>query len=311
MCVQKALNDFALLHFPLESTEFEENTQPFVDYTCTFEKLCESLEKTGSSEIFNLLLKTTIREENHICLDRIAKTMINVGKVSILIENAFKELKDQVNAIKALRITESYIIPLLERANYAELAQFYVAKLSFLLETIAEPTVAEENLMFRKMVTFKLFGQLYAKARKDAVHSKGSVITKKAFEHIPNPQETEFDGKELSKFLVKQLKEIRESSSRGFSKDLKEIHRKLQCEAYIAMMSVLSCIQDQDLYFNAFLFVESRTLPVWNQIIDCDVKRSFTLVSERLPRTKEVVVPIKNPGKMNDFKIHDLFSITY
>ena len=98
--------------------------------------------------------------------------------------------------------------------------------------------------------------------------------------------------------MVKQLKEVREITNRFADAEeellLKDLFREMQCQAYIAMMSILCSVQDQDKFYNAFLFSESQTVPLWSQIIDCDKPQRFSMLSRELPKTKEIVVPIKN-----------------
>lgn len=306
--IDQALKKFVNLHFPLSAKELLENGchQQFNNYSQSLDKFCGALEKTGSLAIFSLILNTTILEETHACYSRTLVALHNMHHRHALgcLEHAYDQMEDNkclLSSIQKMRIMNMFLKPLLENTvpTFYELSRFFTPKLFSLLEIIAaKPKQHDKETILKKTMAYQLIGLLYSKASKDAVHSKASAITKRAYEWL-NPQE-DFNGKELSKFLVKQLKEVREITNR-FETDskedellLKELFREMQCQAYIAMMSILCSVQDQDKFFNAFLFSESQSVPLWSQIIDCDKLQRFSMLTRELPKTKEIVVPIKN-----------------
>jgi hypothetical protein len=92
---------------------------------------------------------------------------------------------------------------------------FYGRHIDFILGATLLPSVGgTENERMSRLVTksgaFKLLARLYGNApTKDLVHTSGSIVTRKAFEFLAARGEVKpganFDGREMSQFLVKRL----------------------------------------------------------------------------------------------------------
>ena len=79
----------------------------------------------------------------------------------------------------------------------------------------------------KKILACKLLSSLYSTLQKDFLHTSGSQIAKKAFEHLVNRgaiKRTDFNGTEMGKFLLQKLVSIRSEILDG-SQELKEFFR--------------------------------------------------------------------------------------
>ena len=75
----------------------------------------------------------------------------------------------------------------------------------------------------------------------------------KAKNCIKSNKDNVVSGKEMSQFLVQKLREFRSEIVDG-SDDLIEYYRAFQCSAFNAIMSVITCLQDQEKFYNQYIF---------------------------------------------------------
>ena len=88
------------------------------------------------------------------------------------------------------------------------------------------------------------------------------------------------------------------------SEGLKEVFRVFQCEAYNCIVSVISCVQDQEKFYHSFLFKEDPAASefIWSRLVDDKVELTFPLVQQNqsdegtslsVKRTKVVAIRSK------------------
>ena len=108
---------------------------------------------------------------------------------------------------KIERICDGFLIPLLEGSSSLVMSEFFGKNIRLILNCVELRSSA-----LQKVISMKLLAQLYANADKHIVNSK-SNITDAAMDVIGIENK---DGREMSKYLVKQLKSIRIDSNQSF-----------------------------------------------------------------------------------------------
>ena len=205
------------------------------------------------------------------------------------------------------KIFEAFLHPMLSNASSLLVQLFFQEGIECILNCVlisqlhGNETGRLESLLL-KIGGLKLIATLYAKCTKDTVHSQGSQITEKAFNFLKDNRElgieSVFNGKEMSQFLVKRSKKIRCEIVDG-SPEIKEKFRVLQCEAFNTMMAVISCIQEQEKFYNAFIFKEDvgTSELIWERIIDLKQEMRFPLEMEDLGQRRSKIVSIRNSSQ--------------
>ena len=271
-----------LMGLPLRSDEVK-NGSDLRNYLSIFIKICSVLEITGSKAILTSLLKIFCREDNHPMKRYLHDALFKVKQKFPLFMIAFDftlgegKLNDEM---KSKRICEGLILPLLEGSNNSLLLQLFPKVIKQILKSVFHGTEAQ------KIIGMKMVSQLYTRAAKDVVHGKGSSVTKEAFEYLKERGglKGDYSGKEMSQALVKELKNARSDDP----------SQSVRSEAYNTMMSIFTCIQDQEkLYFN-FLFKEEGRQKIWEKIVDCEAIWSFPIESDDLPEKRKEVVAIRS-----------------
>ena len=98
------------------------------------------------------------------------------------------------------------------------------------------------------------------------------------------------------------------------SEGLKEVFRVFQCEAYNCIVSVISCVQDQEKFYHTFLFKEDPASSefIWSRLVDDKVELTFPLVQQNqideasslsVKRTKVVAIRSKAATHEADKKV--------
>ena len=219
------------------------------------------------------------------------------------------------------KILDDFLLPMLNNSSVWFLRSFYLKNIeSILKHVMISPLHGSETermeLMALKICGLKLIASLYAKSPKDVVHSQSSPLTEKAFNFLKDNREVSTDltynGKEMSQFLVKRLKKMRSEIIDG-TPEVKENFRVCQCEAFNTMMAVISCIQDQEKFYNAFIFKEDlgSSELVWERIIDQKQEMNFPLEMEDVGERRRKIVAIRktgNPESSNINREHPKYS---
>lgn len=204
------------------------------------------------------------------------------------------------------RISDNYLHLMLNNSSLRLIKCFYLEHVeSILKQSFLKPIHGSEkerlDAMSLKIGGLQLISILYAKAPKDDVHYQGSALTKKVFQFLKDNRrisvDASFNGKEMSQFLVKQLKKSRSEIIDGSTK-VQECFRVCQCEAFNAMMAVISCIQDQEKFYNAFIFKEDvgSSEFIWERIIDQSQEMCFPLEMEDVGQRRSKIVAIRKVG---------------
>ena len=203
-------------------------------------------------------------------------------------------------------ILEDYLLVMISNSSAGLVRSFYLNNIESILETVMitqlhGTEIERIEMMAMKIVGLKLLATLYAKCPKEVVHSTNYTITEKAFRFLKDHRELHTDsvynGKEMSQFLVKRLKKMRSEVIDG-SVVVKEQFRICQCEAFNTMMSIISCIQDQEKFYNAFIFKEDlgSSELIWERIVDLGQEMNFPLEMEDVAQLRRKVVAIRKLG---------------
>ena len=203
-------------------------------------------------------------------------------------------------------IFDNFILPLLNAASVTLIRMFYLKNIDSILKNVLISALhgsEAERLesMNLKIGSLRLLASLYAKSPKDNVHSQNSELTQKAFnllrDNLEISRDAKYNGKEMSQFLVKRLKKMRSEIIDG-SSEVKERFRIYQCEAYNTMMAVISCIQEQEKFYNAFLFKEDvgSSEFIWSRIINSNQQLNFPLEMEDANQRRQKIVSIRKAG---------------
>ena len=228
----------------------------------------------------------------------------NRTKLNELVNSCYLMQLDSVlpSAVRK-KISDNFLHPILNHASLWLIKRFYLENIEHILkQSLLQPIHGSEKerieCMSLKMGGLQLLSILYAKAPKDIVHSQSSELTKRVFQFLKENRsistDATFNGKELSQYLVKQLKKMRSEIIDGSSR-VQEFFRICQCEAFNAMMAVISCIQDQEKFYNAFIFKEDigSSEFIWERIIDQSQDMCFPLEMEDIGQRRNKIVAIR------------------
>ena len=264
------------------------------------------------------------REDNHPAMRMINETLTLLVSKNIhgniktlqLFQYCWTRYQDfTIPSENRNKIFEAFLVTMLSNSSSLLVRLFFQENIESILKRIlitqlhGNETERLESLLL-KIGGLKLVAILYAKCTKDIVHSQGSQITEKAFNFLKDNREigvgSVFNGKEMSQSLVKKLKKIRCEIVDG-SPEIKEKFRVLQCEAFNTMMAVIACIQDQEKFYNAFIFKEDvgSSELIWERIIDLNQEMRFPLEMEDLGQRRSKIVSIRNSSPaFQDYTSH-------
>ena len=298
--LETCLNRLSDAHFPLESVELIDKPNQLRDYTKTFSKLSASLVETKSTILLKFLITTICRESSHIYLDsmklHLEALMKNgdTGEQLELLNVPLEYFKDtNFPYVIRQRILNQFLLPILNQLREISMTRWYSSEIGNVLDLFVIP-VAEgsEDKRLTNLVSktgaCKILSVLYANVSRDKVHSQGAQIPMAAYkwlvakghENGSAPQ----NGKELSKYLVKKLTSARSELTDG-SEAIKETLRIYHCESYNTIIKLISCIQDQEKFYNNFIFKEKDQL-IWTRIIDTDSAMNLPLVLDLVTKKK-------------------------
>ncbi|GFR10447.1 DNA-dependent protein kinase catalytic subunit [Trichonephila clavata] len=129
-------------------------------------------------------------------------------------------------------------------------------------ESVSLVTPAKDVLLVKKIAYFKLLELMYQILTKDLLHSKDSQIVESYLGQKPN------QGNELSADIIKLSLEFKRTSYE-MEPEYKDLLRKLNCAKYNALMTVVSCTQNELKFYNAFLFKENpaKNERIWEELL--------------------------------------------
>ena len=298
------------LHFPITTKEdvLKPGSTMYLDYMATYSKVFSVLKTTGSKGVFLFLLNTICREDFNITNEFAVETLMKTPNKLELLKEGFGLIapKDQPNSIPSImkwRITSLFLATILKSSSRSVLIDFFTENMNTLIEYSLKAIQGNEKEMkdaiFKRLISLRLFSSLYFGLTLDFVHTNGSSITQAAFKSLsvlrPNDfMQGGFTGKELSKYLIAELKNLRGFSLEG-STDFQDLILQLHQEAYNCMISILATIQTEEKFFNGFLFQEDlkNDKPIWGKIIDLTTDFNFQLTTNDVPKKKKAIVAIR------------------
>ena len=301
------------LHFPITTKEdvLKPGSTMYLDYMATYSKVFSALKTTGSKGVFLFLLNTTCREDFNITNELAVETLMKISNKLDLLKEGFGLIapRDQPNSLPSImkwRIASLFLATLLKSSSRPVLIDFFTENMNILLEFSMKAIQGNEKEMkdaiFKRLISLRLFSSLYFGLTLDFVHTNGSSITQAAFKSLsvlrPDFIQGGFTGKELSKYLIAELKNLRGFSLES-SNDFQDLLLQLHQEAYNCMISILATIQTEEKFFNGFLFQEDlkNDKPIWGKIIDLTTDINFQLATNDVPKKKKAIVAIR---KLND-----------
>ena len=234
----------------------------------------------------------------------VTKKYSEKGKIMELLDCTYKmQVDPNIPQKVRKKVLEDYLLVMLSNSSIWVTTSFYSKNIESILQNVMMsslhgPEIERLQSMALKISSLKLIANLYAKSPKNVVHSQSSVITEKAFNFLKDNREiakdATYNGKEMSQFLVKRLKKMRAEIIDG-THEVKESFRICQCEAFNTMMAVISCIQDQEKFYNAFIFREDvgSSELIWERIIDINQEMHFPLETEDVSQRRQKIVAIR------------------
>lgn len=317
LALDKTLNMFASNSFPLDSSTLDTTSLDYREYIDSMASLVRALSATFSSNLLQLLMSLICREKNHIYTDKLQEDLDLTRLASTAV--------DQLNLLNAsydmfaddarcsqdmrLRVLDLFLFPILSGCNVVAMTKFYVGKITDILEPLLQPVTGSEDARVKVLVSrigsCKLIEILYGKLDKDYVHSASSEIVQKAFPFLKSKDLVKsgaaFSGKELSVFLVGKLSGFRAEVIDGSPNLLTKL-RQFHCSSYNATMSVISCLQTAEKFFNNYIFKEnvSKSEMIWTRIIDVNMNYEFPLEGAEFSQRRTKITSIRRANKSGD-----------
>ena len=174
-----------------------------------------------------------------------------------------------------------------------------------------------KTLIYKRMIAIKLFSDLYFGCSIDIVNAIGSPITQNAQKHFKNKgivingKDLKNDGKDLTRYLIERLENLRSENFHDGSDELQELGRLMQCEAFNCMLAILTTIQPSEKFYTKYVFkgdARSGKL-IWQRLLNVENKIHFPLKIKDDLTKKKVIVAIqkeKNLERPNRQSVHFL-----
>ena len=158
-----------------------------------------------------------------------------------------------------------------------------------------------KTLIYKRMIAIKLFSDLYFGCSIDIVNRIGSPITQNAQKYFKNKgivingKDLKNDGKDLTRYLIERLENLRSESFHDGPDDLQELGRLMQCEAFNCMLAILTTIQPGEKFYTKYVFkgdAKSGKL-IWQRLLNVENKIHFPLKIKDDLTKKKVIVAIQ------------------
>ena len=307
--LRDCLITFSSLDLPATSAEIPESSGEYQLYRILFQQLLKALEATRSPDVLYFILSLACREVNHICEEEIQASLSKLMSSSStdqqldLIDVPYQIFQDKsgifTNEVRFAAITR-FAAPLLQSSSVQSVRNFFTVHMEQLLFNVSLQITGNEdrkiNKLTTKIGTLNLFSVLYYKLEPALVHAPGSMITSQAASLLKKHDlfPCKGDGKEMSGFLLKSLKEARKHNDFDCSDRLKDVYRQYHCARLNCCISIVSCTNSVEKVYNHFIFKEVKADGelIWSRIVDVQktVKLELVLDKDFLKRKQRVMV---------------------
>ncbi|XP_076033927.1 DNA-dependent protein kinase catalytic subunit-like [Oratosquilla oratoria] len=297
----KALSTYAENNFPLKSDEFPKGSSRDHEYHSALAEVMTALHLTGSHHLLQFLIEIICREEEHRYeqdfQDTLGKYIQNMTrpKKDEALNSIFTFFKDSDKMLQKTRLStvERVLVPMLQNVNSLSVTKFFERWICTIMSGVSLNITGRDAEQHKDLVTktasFLLIQILYYKLSKEQVFSSDSTVNA-AF----RPQDK--TGKEMTKEVFKQASKVAKGELRH-DQTQADLRRKCACAAYNAMVSVLSCVQNELKFYTAFLFTENTVKgeAMWESLIDCNKAHSFDIeVNNNMSKKKKFVAVRKS-----------------
>ncbi|XP_026183019.1 DNA-dependent protein kinase catalytic subunit isoform X2 [Mastacembelus armatus] len=305
--LQKALDAFVALNFPMQSDEFTKGTLQHSNYVDCIRKLLDALELSQSPLLLQLLAGILCRDRKHImevqfqsCFQRIAKRPSNERQLQLLC-TVYEMIKQGDVSYMLQALMERVLLPLASHCCTRALSDFLVENVSGIFGLLSSRFTKSSEKEFeiqlvKKNGCYKLMELLYSRLAQEELYSKESRINQ-AYCHSDKTE-----GNEMSKTLIKSCFEAFTENMAGETQ-LLELRRHYHCAAYNCAIAVISCIFKEPKYYHGFLFNEKpeKNQLILENIIDVDRTYNFPIEIEvPLERKKKYTMIRKEATEENE-----------
>ncbi|GFQ67398.1 DNA-dependent protein kinase catalytic subunit [Trichonephila clavata] len=310
--LKSCIEEIRAVYFPLQSTELVVGSSSYHIYISSLKKLLSALSLTGSDFLFEFLSVFFCKEPNHALeenFQRSVKEMIkstapcNHQKFADIIFKMLLPNHQNYTPDTILALIDKVLLVILQNIDMTPFINFFLTHIKILMNNIKESvslvTPAKDVLLVKKIAYFKLLELMYQILTKDLLHSKDSQIVESYLGQKPN------QGNELSADIIKLSLEFKRTSYE-MEPEYKDLLRKLNCAKYNALMTVVSCTQNELKFYNAFLFKENpaKNERIWERIVDAEIKVEFEMeIDPSSSRKKKIIVirhNIRNENQMEE-----------
>ena len=312
--LEKALDSLSDTSFPLSSSDLDKNSAAAKDYGEVLGKLFVTLRETCSPEVLSFLAVLVCREKNHThsdkmqdCLSGLLKKFPAQAQAGVA-QRIFELFSSDARCSDEMRlkVLDKVLVPLLAGASSVALRRFFIKNVEAVLEGLLVALQGSEEKrtadLVKRIGSCKLVGAMYGRLGKDLLHTGGSEVSRQAYQMLKRSGQTKspsFTGKEMGQFLVSKLMSFRAEIIDGSAK-LRELFRQFQCSAYNATMSVITCLQSDEKFYNNYLFAEqtSKSQMIWSRIVDKDKVYEFPLeVDEAFSAKRKQIVTLRKSAQ--------------
>ncbi|XP_063961376.1 DNA-dependent protein kinase catalytic subunit-like [Lytechinus pictus] len=303
--LKSALDLLVANHFPLKSTDLDVGSPSYNDYIMALNKILTSLVMSQSLMLLELIISILCRDEKHSYEDKIQGALSSFAKrlppekQSAAANIPFEIFKQDRRYSKEIRkaAIQRVCIPLLRQASRDAMVAFYKGHIHDLVSLLEarltkNPVQAFENQLVSKICYFELIEVLYSRLNRDDLHTKDSALNR---EYCHGKVEK---GNEMSTALTKASLGARNEDCRGETIAV-ELRRQFHCAAFNCCAAIISCVQDNVKFFNAFIFSEnlSKGQFLLDNLVDPKKEYNFAIEADAPVERKKRFVAIRSQAR--------------
>nr|XP_054763504.1 DNA-dependent protein kinase catalytic subunit-like [Lytechinus pictus] len=303
--LKSALDLLVANHFPLKSTDLDVGSPSYNDYIMALNKILTSLVMSQSLMLLELIISILCRDEKHSYEDKIQGALSSFAKrlppekQSAAANIPFEIFKQDRRYSKEIRkaAIQRVCIPLLRQASRDAMVAFYKGHIHDLVSLLEarltkNPLQAFENQLVSKICYFELIEVLYSRLNRDDLHTKDSALNR---EYCHGKVEK---GNEMSTALTKASLGARNEDCRGETIAV-DLRRQLHCAAFNCCAAIISCVQDNVKFFNAFIFSEnlSKGQFLLDNLVDPKKEYNFAIEADAPVERKKRFVAIRSQAR--------------
>lgn len=309
--LRAALLALASQHFPARSSELVEGSLEAAEYRATCTILLRALQATAAPSVFYLLLSVACREEEHMMEEELQQAVLSTmatvtpehqARLLDVLWTIFVDATGQFSSLVKAATVSRFLLPALLAASVPVTITFYTGRLAALLKGVStSPKGGEEAravVLTERMSCLHLLAALYSRLERSLVHGP-SDLTRLAAELLAAQglvTAPKHDGKDLSTFMVRCLTEGRSLvSPDDCSKELANSYRAFHCASLNCMVAVISCIQDQEKFYDRYIFKEihNKQELLWSRVVDEEAEMVFGMEQEEVGRRRRQLVAVR------------------